>query len=93
MKNLVKISVWATVMLLVAANIILFRSSIGVGGEIEMFEKKTKAVHEENLKLEKKISSLTSLEFAKQVANELDFSKVSTPTFLEALGVAVNYRP
>lgn len=93
MTRLVKMSVWFVVMMLVTANIILFRSSIGLGQEIEKFEKKTKTTHEENLRLEKQISSLTSLDFAKEVARELDFSKVSAPTFLERLGVAYNLSP
>lgn len=93
MNNLIKMSVWLGVLVLVTANIILFRYSIGLGKEIETFEAKTKTIHEENLGLEKQVSSLTSLEFAKTVAVELDFSKVSTPTFLERLGVAYNFSP
>lgn len=86
-------SVWLTVIFLVAANIVLFRYSIGLGKEIETYESKTKEIHEENLRLEKQISSLTSLEFAKTVAEGLDFSKVATPVFLDGPGVALNYRP
>ena len=93
MKNLVKMSVWLAVVALVTANIILFRYSIGLGKEIETYENKTKTIHEENLRLEKQISSLTSLEFAKEIAEELNFSKVANPTFLVGPGVAYNVNP
>lgn len=79
--------------ILVAANIFLFVSSIGIGDKINEFEHKTRLLHEENLSLEKKVSNLTSLDFARQKAEEMEFTKTATPTYLEKLGVAYKYSP
>lgn len=93
MNKFFKTSVWLTLITLVAANIFLFVSSIGIGDRITMFEMDTKKLHEENLTLEKKVSNLTSLEFARKQAEEMDFTKIAAPTFLEKLGVAYQYTP
>lgn len=93
MKQIIKVSVWIVVVMLVAANIILFRYSIELGKDIAPYETNTKALHEENLRLEKQVSKLTSLEFAKAVAGELNFSKVATPVYLDVFGLAQQSRP
>lgn len=74
MNNMFKSSVWVIVILLVAANIFLFCSSIGLSDQISVFESKITAIHEENISLETKVSYLTSLDFAKVKAEELNFT-------------------
>ncbi|MFZ6034959.1 MAG: hypothetical protein ACOYUB_02330 [Patescibacteria group bacterium] len=93
MNKLFKTSVWSVLLILVAANIFLFVTSIGISDKINEFENKTNALHEENLSLEKKVSNLTSLDFARQKASELEFTKIAQPTYLERLGVAYKYSP
>lgn len=74
MNNIFKSSVWVVVILLVASNIFLFCSSIGLSDQISTFEKKISVIHEENISLETKVSYLTSLDFAKVKAPELNFT-------------------
>ncbi len=93
MNNLFKTSIWSFLLVLVAANIFLFVSSIGISDKINEFENKTRTLHEENLTLEKKVSNLTSLDFARQKAEEMNFTKIASPTYLEKLGVAYQYTP
>jgi len=75
---------------LVVGNISLFISSLEISEKIGRFEKETKAIHLENLKLEKKLSNLTSLDFAREQAKKMEFNKVADPTYLEKLTVAYN---
>lgn len=91
MNKFFRTSVWAVLLTLVAANIFLFVSSIGISDKIGQFEQKINTLHQQNLTLEKKVSNLTSLEFARAQAKEMDFTKIASPTFLEKLGVA--YKP
>lgn len=93
MNNFFKTSVWSILIVLVAANIFLFVSSIGMSDKINEFEIKTISLHEENLSLEKRVSNLTSLDFARQKAEDMRFTKTASPTYLEKLGVAYKYSP
>lgn len=93
MKNMLKTFAIGGILMLVVANIFLFASSIGISDEISNFEHQGQVLHEQNLSLEKQVSKLTSLEFAKEKAKELDFTATANPTTLPKLGVAYRYNP
>jgi len=91
MKKIASITFWSFIIILVAANIFLFCSSISLGDQINDFEQKTNKLHLQNIRLEKEVSRLSSLQFAKDVAENLDFIEKSEPVYLDKLGVAFKY--
>lgn len=93
MKKIINLFIWGFLVILVGANIFLFTSSISLGDQISGFENKIVVLHKENLNLERQVSDLSSLKFAADKAQALNFTKTGTPTYLENLGVAYNYNP
>ncbi len=70
---------------LLIGNIFLFYSSIKLGTEISSYETKIDKIHHENLNLETELSHLSSLQYAQKLAERLDFTKKSQPSYLEKL--------
>lgn len=70
---------------LVVANVFLFYSSIKLGDEITSFESKIETIHRQNINLEKELSRLSSLAYARKLAAKLEFTKKSQPAFLEKI--------
>jgi len=89
MKNIIKITFPLMIGALIFMNILLFCSSIKLGDEINNYEIKISALHKDNLTLEKKVSDLSSLKFAENIAPALGFTKNNVPTYLEKLNVAL----
>ncbi len=73
-----------------AVHVYLFVSGIKLGSEINQFEKETKKLKSENIDLERKLYSVESLSNAASQAAALEFSKKSTPLYLNNLGIALN---
>lgn len=88
MKNILKSSIWLILAGLVVINVFLFYSSIKLGDEITVYESKIESIHHDNLNLEKELSKVSSLYFAKNLAEKLKFTKKSQPNFLKKINYA-----
>ena len=85
MKKIMQSAVWLMLGGLVVANILLFYSSIKLGDEISTYESKVVIIHHDNLNLEKDLSEVSSLQYAQKLADKLDFTQKSQPSYLEKL--------
>lgn len=85
MKKIFNLLIGAIFIILVIANLFLFYSSIKLGDEIATFEAKIETLHKQNISLEKELSRLSSLSYARKLAKQLDFTKNSQPKFLEKI--------
>jgi len=90
MKNSINLLIWLVMIGLVVVNIFLFYSSIKLGDDISLFEHKIQKIHHENLNLEKELSYVGSLQYARKLAKNLEFTKISQPSFLEKLVYVFN---
>lgn len=91
MKNILLKTTWLIMFALIISNLFTFISGIVLSDEINNFELKTIDLNKANLTLEKEAAKLSSLKFAREQAEKLQFSKSSTPQSLDQLGYA--YRP
>jgi len=82
---------WGAIFLLfflLAANIFLFAKLLFLGDSILKMEKEISKLRIENSELEKKLSSLTSLQHLNSLASRLGFTKEVEPIYLENLKYA-----
>ncbi len=94
MKNIFKVGIWLFLGALIIANIAIFVSSLNLSDQTTKYEEQANILHTDNLSLQAKLSSLSSLKFAEDKAVALNFTQKETPIFLnDKLGVAFNYRP
>jgi len=84
-KKIIGSTIWFVLILLVIINVFLFYSSIKLGDEISAFETKTEIIHRQNITLEKELARLSSLSYARKLADKLNFTKKSQPEFLEKI--------
>lgn len=75
---------------LLVANIYVFMSGVALSDQINKFEGEINRLHQENLDLEKKTYDAESLTYAAEMADKLDFTKKSTPIYLNNLKYALN---
>lgn len=73
---------------LIIANLFVVISGIVISDEINNFEKKTDNLHKDNLTLEKKVASLSSLKFAQEQAKEFGFTNSTAPQYIDQLKYA-----
>lgn len=73
---------------LMVANIYVFLSGVALGDEINHYEKEITRLHQENLDIEKKVYDAESLNYAASMAAAMDFSKKTTPVYLDNLKYA-----
>lgn len=88
MKNLFLRTTWFIISILVLANLFTFISGIVLSDEINNFEQKTTNLRKINLNLEKEAANLSSLKFAREKAEELNFDNSSSPQSLDQLRYA-----
>ncbi|GAB4219325.1 MAG: hypothetical protein Fur009_4960 [Candidatus Microgenomates bacterium] len=76
------------IILLVIFNLFFFFLSIKLSDEITYYESKIEKIHHENVNLEKKLSEISSLEYAQKIAKNLDINKKAQVIYLENLKYA-----
>ncbi|MCS6956521.1 MAG: hypothetical protein NZM02_01585 [Patescibacteria group bacterium] len=70
-------------------NLFFFCLSIKLSDEISFYEKKIENLHHENINLEKELSEISSLDYAKKMASSLNLTKQAQVYFLENLKYAL----
>ena len=85
-----KILIYFFLFLLIAGNVYSFVSGIELANEIGTFETESKRIHQENIELEKKATTINSLQYAASIAASLDFVKQAAPIYLNNLTYALN---
>ncbi len=68
---------------LVILNILFFYFSLKLSEQITYYEIKTSQLHDENINLEKELAEVSSLNYAKKLAEVMDFKNKSQPIFLD----------
>lgn len=81
----IKSLIFLLIIFLIFFNIYFFYLSIKLGNEISYYEEKTEKIYHENVNLEKELSSIDSLEYAKKIASYLEFDKNPEVYFLDSL--------
>ncbi len=89
MKKILKYFIYLSFAILIGANIAIFVKSMYLSQQINLFEKETKRLKQENIELEKEAYRINSLQYASSLAAELGFKKKAEPYFLENLGFAL----
>lgn len=89
MKKFLKYFTYLGFAVLISANIVIFVKSMSLSQQINVFEKGTKRLKQENIELEKEAYRINSLQYVSSVAAELGFKKKAEPYFLENLGFAL----
>ncbi|MCX7955870.1 MAG: hypothetical protein N2593_02045 [Patescibacteria group bacterium] len=77
------------IFLFVFFNLSFFYLSIKLSDEISFYEKKIENIHHENINLEKKLSEISSLEYAKKTASNFGLTEKPKIYFLENLKYAL----
>lgn len=90
MKFFIKRGILGFFALLIVANIYIFISGIALSDEISHFENEVKRLKTENAQLETKVYDAASLSHAASLAAELNFTKKSTPLYIDNIAVALN---
>lgn len=72
----------------IIVNLLFFFFSIKLSDDISLYEDKMEKIHHQNINLEKQLSQISSLEYAKKVAVNLDLNKKVEPIYLENLKYA-----
>lgn len=72
----------------IIVNLLFFFFSIKLSDDISLYEDKMEKIHHQNINLEKQLSQISSLEYAKKVAVNLDLNKKAEPIYLENLKYA-----
>lgn len=90
MKNVYKNIVLVVFLTLMIGNMYVFLSGVALGDEINHYEKEITRLHQENLEIEKKVYDVESLNYAASIAAQFDFSKHTTPVYLDNLKYALN---
>lgn len=75
--------------IMAVAHISLFVSGITLSDEINKYDNMTKNFKQENIDLETKLYSVESLAYAASEAAKLDYTKKTSPLYLESLGIAM----
>lgn len=74
----------------VVANIVVFLNGMNLGDQIGTFEQKISQLKEENIDLEKKVFDAQSFTYATSMASAMNFTKKSTPVYIDNLVYAKN---
>ncbi len=72
----------------IIVNLLFFFFSIKLSDDISLYEDKMEKIHHQNINLERQLSQISSLEYAKKVAINLDLNKKAEPIYLENLKYA-----
>lgn len=72
----------------IIVNLLFFFFSIKLSDDISLYEDKMEKIHHQNINLERQLSQISSLEYAKKVAVNLDLNKKAEPIYLENLKYA-----
>lgn len=92
MKKIINLFIIFLFLGLLIANIFLCYSSIRLGAEISFFEEKIEKIHHENLNLEKELAKVSSLQYVKELASNLNLTKNAEPIYLEKIFYAFKNR-
>ncbi len=90
MKFLIQHSIWIVVVLLFAANIVVFVSGVRLSDEIMHYDSEIKRLRQENMELEKNTFDVGSLQYASSIAAELRYTEKAQPIYLDNLKFARN---
>lgn len=90
MRNVYKNIVLVVFLTLMVGNMYVFLTGVALGDEINHYEKEITRLHQENLDIEKKVYDSESLNYAASVAAQLNFTKTTTPVYLDNLKYALN---
>lgn len=74
---------------LCVAHVYLFAMGITLSEEINKYEVEIKKISQDNIELEKTLSSVESLSHAASLAASLDFKQKASPVYLNNLGIAL----
>ncbi|MBW7960096.1 hypothetical protein B6D29_02435 [Microgenomates bacterium UTCPR1] len=88
MKKYFNLLIGITLISLIFINLLILYSTIRLGDEITLYEAKIDQIHRKNIGLEKDLSRLGSLSYARKIAIKLDFTKKAQPEFLEKVTYA-----
>lgn len=80
--------VWFVFTFLIAANVLVFISGVGLSDEINKFDKEVVRLHQENLELEKRLYEVESLNYASSMAAQLNFTAKADIVYLDNLKYA-----
>ncbi|NTU46728.1 hypothetical protein HGA88_03810 [Candidatus Roizmanbacteria bacterium] len=90
MNAYVKLTIWSIFTFLITANVFIFMSGMSLGDEINKYESKTVQIHQENIDLEKQVYNIDSLSNAATQAVAMNFTKKTSPVYLEQMTYALN---
>lgn len=82
MKKIIQPILFLTIIFLVLANIFFFYFSLKLANEIGNYEVKINKIHHENINLETELAKVSSLNYARQLAEKMDFNQKAQPIFL-----------
>lgn len=75
---------------LLAVNIHIFVSTIQLSENVTQLEQKITTLRKQNIELESKLFSVDSYSYASSIASSLDFTKSSTPLYIDSNQYAYN---
>ncbi|MGB9883392.1 MAG: hypothetical protein ACPLRN_02660 [Microgenomates group bacterium] len=81
-KILTSLTVFGLIFLLIL-NILFFYFSLKLSDQITYYEIKTSQLHDENINLEKELAEVSSLNYAKKLAEVMNFKQKSQAVFLD----------
>lgn len=88
--KLLRYSIWFIFLGLFIANLFVFVYGVNLGTQVSIYEKGIKNLKQENTELERKAYSAASLTHAASMAAQLNFTKTSSPVYLDSLKTALN---